>query len=179
MILGDGTIVSVSMRRSFHLAVVVRISASVSRCRLPCTSVHAYHHHRRGAASRSQMARTQQVIKAVPTSASGPASSKMTFQASRQRLLWARKMRFSSLAQNFLPLRGADMVAPCGAGNFLKWGARAKKRLKIVAEQNRRSSSRWFRKSRCGGPTLQGGSTCAACVVHVYGVSGVVRGSLN
>ena len=53
---GDGTIVSVSMRRSFHLAVVVRISASVSRCRLPCTSVHAYHHHRRGAASRSQVA---------------------------------------------------------------------------------------------------------------------------
>ena len=64
--LGDGAIVSVSMRRSFHLAVVVRISASVSRYGLPGASGHAYHHHRLGAASRSPQAHSQQVVKARP-----------------------------------------------------------------------------------------------------------------
>ena len=70
-LLGDGTIIvsdSVTIRRSFHLAVVVRISASVSRYRLP--SGHAYH-HRLGAVSHSQVALTQQVINAVTTAALG------------------------------------------------------------------------------------------------------------
>ena len=49
-------------------------------------------------------------------------------------------------------------------------GARAQKRLEIVLEQNRRGSTRSFRKSRCGGPTLQEGSTCAACESCVSGV---------
>jgi len=62
--LGDGAIVSVSMRRSFHLRTVQRFSASVSRYRLPCTSLHALHHHRLGAASRSPQAHSQQVVKA-------------------------------------------------------------------------------------------------------------------
>ena len=64
--LGDGAIVSVSMRRSFHLRTVPRFLASVSRYRLPCTSLHAWHHHRLGAASRSQVAHLWQVVKARP-----------------------------------------------------------------------------------------------------------------
>lgn len=54
--LGDGAIVSASMRRSFHLRRVHGLAASVSRYRLPHTSAHAWHHHRLGAASRSPQA---------------------------------------------------------------------------------------------------------------------------
>ena len=60
------SIVSASMRRSFHLRVVQRFSASVSRYGLPGTSRHALHHHRLSAASRSQVAHSRQVVKAGP-----------------------------------------------------------------------------------------------------------------
>ena len=46
-------------------------------------------------------------------------------------------------------------MAPCGAGNFFGGEARAKSGWKSVFAQNRRSSSRWTRKSRRGVPTLQ------------------------
>ena len=114
----------------------LRLVVAISQESLPCTSLHALHHHRRSAASHSQAVRTQQVIKAVPTSASGPASSKMTFQASRQRPLgtiWHTKMSLLSTAQNFHPLRGADRMAPCGAGNLLDGEARAQKWLEKCA----------------------------------------------
>ena len=75
--------------------------------------------------------------------------SRTTFQVSRQRVFFARKFSLLSTAQKFLPLRGADKVAPCGAGNFLSGAARAKKRLEIMAELNQRGSLRCFRKSRC------------------------------
>ena len=47
---GDGLIVSASMRRSFHLAVVQRSSASPTQESSPDHSRHALHHHRLGAA---------------------------------------------------------------------------------------------------------------------------------
>ena len=75
--------------------------------------------------------------------------SRTTFQVSRQHVFFARKFSLLSTAQKFLPLRGADKVAPCGAGNFLSGAARAKKRLEIMAELNQRGSLRCFRKSRC------------------------------
>ena len=38
-------------------------------------------------------------------------------------------MSLLSAAKNFLPLRGADRMAPCGAGNLFDGEARAKKWL--------------------------------------------------
>ena len=81
--------------------------------------------------------------------------SRTTFQVSRQRVFFARKFSLLSTAQKFLPLRGADKVAPCGAGNFLSGAARAKKRLEIMAELNQRGSLRCFRKSRCAKQGLR------------------------
>ena len=39
------------------------------------------------------------------------------------------QMNLVKAAQNLLPLRGADVVAPCGAGELLGGEARAQKRL--------------------------------------------------
>ena len=64
-------------------------------------------------------------------------------------------MSLLSTAQNFPPLRGANKVAPCGAGNFLRGGRAQKSGWKIGLVQNRRGSTRYFQKSRCGGPRLQ------------------------
>ena len=47
----------------------------------------------------------------------------------RQPAFFARKMSLPSAAQNFLPLRGADSMAPCGAGDPLMGEARAQKPL--------------------------------------------------
>ena len=93
--------------------------------------------------SRSQVVRTQQVSKAVPAAASGPARFKNGLPGELPGRILARKMSILSTAQNFLPLRGADKVAPCGAGNFNKGGG-AKQRLEIVAELNRRGSLRCY-----------------------------------
>ncbi len=42
-------------------------------------------------------------------------------------------MSLLSAAKNFLPLRGADRMAPCGAGNLFDGEARAKKWLQKCA----------------------------------------------
>ena len=42
-------------------------------------------------------------------------------------------MSLLSAAQNFLPLRGADRMAPCGAGNLFDGEARAQKWLEKCA----------------------------------------------
>ena len=47
--------------------------------------------------------------------------------------IFARKMSLLSAAQNFLPLRGADRMAPCGAGNLFDGEARAQKWLEKCA----------------------------------------------
>ena len=91
----------------------------------------------------------------VPVSSSSLAIFKEGLQGAPPARIFARKMSLLSAAQNFLPLRGADRLAPCGAETFLT-GRRARKSgWKSVLAQNRRGSSRSSRKSRCGALTLQ------------------------
>ena len=47
--------------------------------------------------------------------------------------IFARKMSLLSAAQIFLPLRGANRMAPCGAGNLFDGEARAQKWLEKCA----------------------------------------------
>ena len=140
--LGDGAIVSASMRRSFHLRRVPRFSASVSRYRLPDTSRHAYHHHRLGAASRSQVACLRQVVKARPGVVFQPGH----LQGGPPRCAASPHFRTQNgppeRCSKFLPLRGADKMALAAQETFLT-GRRARKSgWKSVLAQNRRGSSR-------------------------------------
>ena len=89
----------------------------------------------------------------VPVSSSSLATFKEGLQGAPPARIFARKMSLLSAAQNFLPLRGADKMAPCGAGNLFDREGRAKKSCRnIVLALNRRGSSRWSRESSCGGP---------------------------
>ena len=96
---GDGTIVSVSMRRSFHLAVVQRFSASVSCYRRPCTSLHALHHHRVAALPVAHHRRTRsRWSRLVPTSSSSLATFKEGLQGAPPARIFARKMSVRCLS---------------------------------------------------------------------------------
>ena len=66
-------------------------------------------------------------------SSSSLATFKEGLQGAPPARIFARKMSLLSAAQNFLPLRGADRIAPCGAGNILDGEARAKKWLEKCA----------------------------------------------
>ena len=63
----------------------------------------------------------------VPVSSSSLATFKEGLQGAPPARIFARKMSLLSAAQNFLPLRGADRMAPCGAGNLFDGEARGKK----------------------------------------------------
>ena len=118
----------------------LRSVASISQESLPCTWLHASRHHRLHsapyrvrspgdrfcAASRSQAVHTWQVVKAVPTSASGPASSKYDLAGEPPAPLGAHKISLLSTAQNFLPLRGLTRWRLAAQETF-EGGARKKK----------------------------------------------------
>ena len=59
--------------------------------------------------------------------------SRRASKVRRQPAFFTRKMSLPSAAQHFLPLRGADSMAPCGAGNLLDGEARAQKWLEKCA----------------------------------------------
>ena len=69
----------------------------------------------------------------VPVSSSSLATFKEGLQGAPPARIFARKMSLLSAAQNFLPLRGADRMAPCGAGNLFDGEARAQKWLEKCA----------------------------------------------
>ena len=66
-------------------------------------------------------------------SSSSLATFKEGLQGAPPARIFARKMSLLSAAQNFLPLRGADRMAPCGAGNLFDGEARAQKWLEKCA----------------------------------------------
>ena len=132
--LRDGAIVSASMRRSFHLRSLQRFSASVSHYRLPDTSRHALQAHRLSAATVAHRWRTRgRWSRLVSKASSSLATFKECLRGAPQPALFTRKISRLSAAQNFLPLRGADRMAPCGAGNVLDGEARAQKWLQKCA----------------------------------------------
>ena len=69
----------------------------------------------------------------VPVSSSSLATFKEGLQGAPPARIFTRKMSLLSAAQNFLPLRGADRMAPCGAGNLFDGEARAQKWLEKCA----------------------------------------------
>ena len=110
-----------------------RFSASLSRYRLPGTSRHALQAHRLSAASRSQVAHSWQVVKACLEGVFQPGHLQGVASRCAAARIFTRKISPLSTAQNFLPLRGADRMAPCGVGNVLDGEARAQKRLQKCA----------------------------------------------
>ena len=111
-----------------------RFSASVSRYRPPGTSGHALQAHRLGAASRSQVALScQGWSRLVSASSSSLATFKKCHRGAPPARIFTRNLSLLSGAQNFLPLREADKMAPCGAGNRFDGEARAKKRREKCA----------------------------------------------
>ena len=69
----------------------------------------------------------------VPVSSSSLATFKEGLQGAPPARIFARKMSLLSAAQIFLPLRGANRMAPCGAGNLFDGEARAQKWLEKCA----------------------------------------------
>ena len=132
--LGDRAIVSASIRRSVHPPVVLRFSASASRYRGPHTSAHALHHHTVSALPVAHRRHARgRWSRLVPASSSSLSTLKEGLQGAPPARIFARKMSLLSAAQNFLPLRGADRMAPCGAGNLFDGEARAQKWLEKCA----------------------------------------------
>ena len=69
----------------------------------------------------------------VPASSSSLATFKECLQGAPPARIFTRNLSLLSAAQNFLPLRGADRIAPCGAGNLFDGEARAQKWLQKCA----------------------------------------------
>ena len=77
--------------------------------------------------------------------------------------IFARKMSLLSAAQIFLPLRGANRMAPCGAGNLFDGEARAQKWLEkcagaestrlvaLTSPENQGAVRQHCRQHRCRG----------------------------
>ena len=66
-------------------------------------------------------------------SSSSLATFKEGLQGAPPARIFARKMSLLSAAQIFLPLREANRMAPCGAGNLFDGEARAQKWLEKCA----------------------------------------------
>ena len=81
----------------------------------------------------------------------------------RQPAFFARKMSFLSAAQNFLPLRGADRMAPCGAGNLLDGEARAQKWLDKCARAKSTRLVALIPKIKVRGVNAAGNTGAAGC----------------
>ena len=91
----------------------------------------------------------------VPVSSSSLATFKEGLQGAPPARIFARKMDLLSAAQNFFRCAGLTGWRLAAQETFLM-GRRARKSgWKSVLAQNRRGSSPWSRKSRCGAPTLQ------------------------
>jgi len=72
-------------------------------------------------------------------------------------------MSLLSAAQNFLPLRGADRMAPCGAGNLFDGEARAQKWLDKCARAKSTRLVALIPKIKVRGVNAAGNTGAAGC----------------
>ena len=99
-----------------------------TRCNPTVSALPVAHHSRRA------RGRWSRLVPALhPASSSSLATFKESLQGAPPARIFARKLSLLGAAQNFLPLRGADRMAPCGAGNLLEGEARAQKWLQKCA----------------------------------------------